>query len=272
MKIRQVQNILVRHRFLGKFGWHFSSTGGSGSAEFHSAASAPKWVIKLRAQQAVRYAKHLLDGESNWGQLTRNIQELIAYPSTIGDKQRYLGELGAALRKHPLKNRALGRRLAEIVAVNEQITQLAGSREQGRAAELAKQALAQAASLLENRRMLVLMVPGVRQPGRTRKETGPELYSPSEIDRAYRTWARFEGFTAGTCSECYATVNVLAGGPGWFCECGHYNCQGWHDHFIPYQTPDYGPTQNDVRIGVHASCGEDCSYCHGRIRLETAAA
>ena len=54
------------------------------------------------------------------------------------------------------------------------------------------------------------------------------------------------GFTAETCGSCKATANVLAGNPGWFCPCGHFNTQSWNHHQIPHDEPTYGPPHDRI--------------------------
>ncbi len=68
-----------------------------------------------------------------------------------------------------------------------------------------------------------------------------------EIAEARDTWNCFPGFTADSCHNCLADVNVLAGGGGWFCNCGDFNMQCTSDHTIPHQHPDYGPSLATIR-------------------------
>ena len=86
--------------------------------------------------------------------------------------------------------------------------------------------------------------------GLDRKYDGPRSYTAPEIREMLR-WANFNGFTADSCGKCRKTVNVLAGGPGFFCACGHYNIQSWHCFQIPHERPDYGPAQATIQEGLH---------------------
>lgn len=67
------------------------------------------------------------------------------------------------------------------------------------------------------------------------------LMSASQICEAVLTWANYNGWTGERCGRCGSTANVLAGGPGWICPCGHYNVQCWHGAFLPHDDPTYGP-------------------------------
>lgn len=52
------------------------------------------------------------------------------------------------------------------------------------------------------------------------------------------------GFTADNCGKCRIKANIRAGGPGWWCPCGHWNLQDWSGNsVIPYDSPDFGPTR-----------------------------
>lgn len=82
-------------------------------------------------------------------------------------------------------------------------------------------------------------------------------YTTTAIAEAVLTWANFNGFTGEQCSVCKATANVLAGGPGWHCPCGHYNLQSWHCHMIPHEAPLYGPRQDLIHRGIQmARCAK----------------
>ena len=76
------------------------------------------------------------------------------------------------------------------------------------------------------------------------------MWDVPKIADAVRTWNSFDGFTAETCGKCKATANVLGGCPGWFCPCGHYNCQSWNCHTIPHAHPTYGPDRQVILDGV----------------------
>lgn len=67
-------------------------------------------------------------------------------------------------------------------------------------------------------------------------------WTRDKIVEAATTWANFNGFTAEICFHCKKTANVLAGGSGWFCVCGVYNCEAWDNNQIPHEDPDLGPT------------------------------
>ena len=85
-----------------------------------------------------------------------------------------------------------------------------------------------------------------------KKHDGPKAFTADEIRDAQQTWTYSNGFSGESCGSCKATANVLAGGPGWFCGCGHYNVQSWSHHQIPHDSPDYGPTQAVIAEG-HSS-------------------
>jgi hypothetical protein len=81
--------------------------------------------------------------------------------------------------------------------------------------------------------------------------------TPEEMDysiekiREMKQWPGFNGFTAESCGSCKATANVLAGGPGWFCPCGHFNVQSWSGFQIPHRAPTYGPGQAKILEAYH---------------------
>lgn len=52
-------------------------------------------------------------------------------------------------------------------------------------------------------------------------------------------------FTADKCS-CGLTANIPHG-PGWFCECGHYNTLPYSHYQICHKRPDLGPTNIAIR-------------------------
>lgn len=68
-------------------------------------------------------------------------------------------------------------------------------------------------------------------------------FTHEQIVKAATTWANFNGFSGEVCHQCKKTANVLAGGHGWFCVCGAYNAQNFHDYWIPRENPDLGPTE-----------------------------
>lgn len=73
----------------------------------------------------------------------------------------------------------------------------------------------------------------------------------AEITDACKTWAMFNGFSGEHCYHCLTDQNVLAGGPGFICPtCGHHNVMGWHDHQMPHEHPEYGPTRAVIHAGV----------------------
>lgn len=94
------------------------------------------------------------------------------------------------------------------------------------------------------------------------------MYTTQEIGRAVIDWANFTGFTAENCGSCKATANVLAGGPGWCCPCGHYNVQSWSNSQIPHTQPKYGPPQQVILDGIKSvkyafySAEADALYGH----------
>ena len=65
-------------------------------------------------------------------------------------------------------------------------------------------------------------------------------YTTDEITEMANSWRNYNGFSGETCGKCQKTANVLAGGPGWICDCGHYNTQGIWGHSIPHEQPDMG--------------------------------
>lgn len=77
-------------------------------------------------------------------------------------------------------------------------------------------------------------------------ERGESSFTVDKIVEARTTWAMFNGFSGESCGRCLAEANVLAGGPGWFCGCGHYNVQSWSCHQIPHEHPDHGPSQATI--------------------------
>lgn len=81
-------------------------------------------------------------------------------------------------------------------------------------------------------------------------EVKPEdlMYSTEKIAEM-STWPYYQGFTADTCGSCKKTANVLAGDPGWFCACGHFNVLPFHGSRIPYDSPDLGPSQEIIKEG-----------------------
>jgi hypothetical protein len=71
-------------------------------------------------------------------------------------------------------------------------------------------------------------------------------YSVEKIQEM-AAWTNFQGFTADTCGKCKKTANLLAGGAGWFCPCGHFNVLPWSNMQIPHDLPDYGPPRECMR-------------------------
>jgi hypothetical protein len=69
------------------------------------------------------------------------------------------------------------------------------------------------------------------------------------------TWRYFDCFTASSCGGCKKTANVPSG-PGWFCECGHYNILPWSNHFIPHEKPDMGPSRRRIMKAAKSARGE----------------
>ena len=67
-----------------------------------------------------------------------------------------------------------------------------------------------------------------------------KVYTALEITEMADTWANYNGFTGETCGACGKTANVLAGGAGWFCDCGHYNAQSLSNFRAPHERPDVG--------------------------------
>ena len=76
------------------------------------------------------------------------------------------------------------------------------------------------------------------------------------------TWGGFDGFTASSCGKCKATANVLHGGAGWFCPCGHYVLLSWSHTMIPHDAPTYGPTWATIQDGLRL--GEERNPNHWR--------
>ena len=71
-----------------------------------------------------------------------------------------------------------------------------------------------------------------------------------KVAEAPLTWNNFNGFTAETCSDCGARVNVLAHAPGWFCPCGHFNLQSWSYSQVPWALPKYGPSKARLMLAA----------------------
>ena len=80
-----------------------------------------------------------------------------------------------------------------------------------------------------------------------------KVYTAPEITEMADTWANYNGFSGETCGACHRTANVLAFGPGWFCECGHYNMQALHSANMPHEKPDFGPALSVIQEGHKAS-------------------
>ncbi len=79
-------------------------------------------------------------------------------------------------------------------------------------------------------------------------------FTHEQIVTAIKTWANYPGFSAETCGQCKRKVNVLAGGPGWFCICEHYNAQVIHGAQIPHEKPNLGPTRATI-YAAHIEAG-----------------
>lgn len=81
------------------------------------------------------------------------------------------------------------------------------------------------------------------------------MMTAGQIVDAVLNWNCFNGFSGETCGGCRAEANVIAGGPGWFCCCGHYNLQSLHCQQMPYTQPKYGPTRDfltrAISRGIH---------------------
>lgn len=82
----------------------------------------------------------------------------------------------------------------------------------------------------------------------------PLGFTADEIAEAADTWVNFNGFTGATCGKCKKTANVLAGGLGWSCVCGHHN-YGSIGMAIetPHESPDLGPSADVIHQGFDAS-------------------
>lgn len=78
----------------------------------------------------------------------------------------------------------------------------------------------------------------------TRSTVESFMWTPEKIAEAICTWNCWPGFSGETCGLCKIKANVLAGGPGWICICGHYNVQAWHGHSMPHNCPSLGPAQH----------------------------
>lgn len=64
--------------------------------------------------------------------------------------------------------------------------------------------------------------------------------------REMTAWTGYQGFVGETCGSCSKTANVLSGGPGWICVCGHYNAQLFYGGPMPHEEPDLGPTRKTI--------------------------
>lgn len=81
------------------------------------------------------------------------------------------------------------------------------------------------------------------------KTTAESMMFSVEKIAEMSTWQYYQGFVGETCGNCRKTANVLAGGPGWICPCGHYNAQLLCGGPMPHEIPDYGPTAETIRKG-----------------------
>jgi hypothetical protein len=70
-------------------------------------------------------------------------------------------------------------------------------------------------------------------------------------------------FTADQCGHCKMTSNVISG-PGWFCVCGEYNILPWHNHVIPHENPDLGPSRKKLHAAITISRLWPTWYGHAR--------
>ena len=70
------------------------------------------------------------------------------------------------------------------------------------------------------------------------------------------SWGPHIFFTADTCGGCHKTANVCHG-PGWFCDCGHYNILPWSNHQIPHKKPDLGPTRAEIHEAAEKCIVDD---------------
>ena len=85
--------------------------------------------------------------------------------------------------------------------------------------------------------------------GKIMPSTTPEQmdYSLDQMVEFF-SWRFFtEGFVGESCGMCKATANVMGGGAGWVCPCGHYNNQCWHGGPMAHSVPDYGPPAKRIR-------------------------
>ena len=78
-------------------------------------------------------------------------------------------------------------------------------------------------------------------------------YTSEEITEMADTWSNYNGFSGETCGNCHRTANVLALGPGWICECEHFNVQSWSHANMPHENPDLGPARSVIQEGHKAS-------------------
>jgi len=71
----------------------------------------------------------------------------------------------------------------------------------------------------------------------------------------------FNGYTAEACGKCRKKANVLNGGHGWFCTCGHFNMQSFHGANIPHKDPDLGPS-HDFLLAAYAKAKKQGKTCY----------
>lgn len=81
------------------------------------------------------------------------------------------------------------------------------------------------------------------------KASGIEIYSIARITEMSDTWRNYNGFTGETCGVCKKTANVLALGPGWVCDCKHFNVQSFIYVQIPHDNPDMGTPKSIIVAG-----------------------
>jgi hypothetical protein len=268
--LTKIERMLVRHRFLGKFGWHYMRVGNvqTGHPIFQSAAASACEVINLEVEEAFKTARSLSRGERVWADAVKLVVAGLNPQATLESQRQALQSVCRARAVYRPKNCSLSRRLAIVGLARLQIDALLESGDRTGASQLVRQSLRLVASLLRHRKFLVLLPPGTKPE--SSRDGKPSDFSVEDIDRAVRTWACYPGFSGETCSECYARANVLSGGPGWFCECGQYNNQCFHGGMRPHANPDYGPSAATIGRGTHLSCDATCSYCVSRGKVTRA--
>jgi hypothetical protein len=81
----------------------------------------------------------------------------------------------------------------------------------------------------------------------------PKVYSAEEISEIIDHWKAYVGFSGETCANCPRTANILSGGPGWLCVCGHYNSQFFGTAGSMHPKPDMGPSLGTIVEGKKLS-------------------